>query len=645
MAVAHHLLLAASAAALTLGAVRLVSPLAPRGLERAIAAAPVACALAISWALLLGLGELGTNAAALAVAAGVTWAGIRLGLPAPSVPLSQDLAEWWAGRPLPWRAAAGAAAGALAAYAGFLLRHPQLGGDSVIYHLPDLVAWIGNGRPASSVDLLYALPVGNYPQANETLLTWGGAVSRSFVFPGLWSLGMLVVLVAAAWLALRRLAVPRPLAAVGIAALCTGPLVVDAVHTAGTDLPSVTWLVVTAALLLCARERPGLLAPALVAAGLGIGTKTTVAPLLLVLLGWAFWTQRAQIAPHRRPLILAALGALVVGGTWYVRNLIGHGSPLWPLIELPGSDPVPDLVDRLDYSLLDRPDRTLSGNLDVYERRLAGYLLLLAAALLAPLVMRRRVVVVVAAATALSVLLWLNAPFTGAGDSALERPFLSTVRYLMPAVAAAIGCLVLAGTHGGKPGRLLVGGALVLAMAWNLFHTLDLGFPFTPSLGTLLAGAALGAIAGAALAYVPNPSPALLRVGCVPALVAVAAVGAAATDGYVERHARANAGLTTPFASVLGPVAGRPDFQDGSDRVSMAPGVSAMFAGDTLDHDVVLIPKDEPCDRVEARAQEGWVVIADLVADSVPAYTARTCFSGTEPLFESGPYRVYRTGR
>ena len=63
-----------------------------------------------------------------------------------------------------------------------------------------------------------------------------------------------------------------------------------------------------------------------------------------------------------------------------MRNLITHGSPLWPLIELPGSDPAPELVKKLEPSLLDRPDETLTGNLDEYFRRLAGYLLLLGAA-------------------------------------------------------------------------------------------------------------------------------------------------------------------------------------------------------------------------------------------------------------------------
>jgi hypothetical protein len=56
---------------------------------------------------------------------------------------------------------------------------------------------------------------------------------------------------------------------------------------------------------------------------------------------------------------------------------------------------------------------------------------------------------------------------------------------------------------------------------------------------------------------------------------------------------------------------------------------------------VVLIPIDEPCSKVEARARDGWVVIADIVADSVPAYTARECFPGRAPLIETGGYRVY----
>jgi hypothetical protein len=641
-ALAHHALLAVAVAALAGASVRLASTLAPRGLERAVAAAPIGVSAAVLWALALGLAGLGTDPAALGASAAATWLAVRLTVPAPAVPLAVDAGEWWAGLSLPARVAAGALAGAAAAWAGFVLRHPQLGTDAVVYHLPDVVGWIGNGRPGSVIDVYYALPFGNYPQATEVAMAWGAGLSRSFVFPALWSLGTLLLLAGAGWLGLRSLGADRRVTALGLAAVCTAPLVAHAAGTVGTDLPALAWLVAAAALVAASRARPGLLAPALLAAALGIGTKTTVAPLALLVLGLGWWTHRSRLGQIRRPLLAAGAAAAVVGGAWYVRNAIGHGSPLWPLVEIPGSDPLPDLVERSSYSVLDRPHETLAGNLDVYERRLAGYLLLIAAAVVAPLLARRRAVIVAGAATGLSLLLWLNAPFTGAGDLGIEGPFLSAVRYLLPAAAAGAACLVLAAAQGPRPARVLAIAALGLATAWNLLRTSEIGYPITPSAATLLGAAAVGAALAAALARLRLGRRAVQAAAALAAIVAVGA-GAAATDGYVERYVRANQPYPRiPYTDVVGLLAARPDFRDGSEPVYMAPGVSAMLAGDTFDHEVELIPREEPCARVEARARTGWVVIGDLVAPGVPPYTARQCFHGRRPVVELEGYRVFR---
>jgi hypothetical protein len=62
--VVHHLLLAAGVAALGGAALRIASQWAPRGLERVVAAAPVAVSLAVLWSLVLGLA--GTSGGPLA---------------------------------------------------------------------------------------------------------------------------------------------------------------------------------------------------------------------------------------------------------------------------------------------------------------------------------------------------------------------------------------------------------------------------------------------------------------------------------------------------------------------------------------------------------------------------------------------------
>ena len=640
--VAHHLLLAAAVAALAGAALRAASTMTPRGLERVVAAAPIGVSAAVIWSLVLGLAELGTNRWALAIAAFATWAAARAALPSPEARAAAGAAAWWAALSPAGRAAAGAGAAAGLAYAGFILRHPQLGIDAATNHLAQVVAWTGNGRPGSVVELQYGLPFGNYPQATEAVLTWGAAISRGFAWPALWSALMLALLVASGWLGLRSLGAGRLASALGLAAVCTSPLIADAVRTAGTDLPALAWLVTAGALVAASAGRPALMAPALLAAGLGIGTKTTVAPLALVVLVLAVVAHRGRLREHRALLVGAGLGAVVVGGTWYVRNWIGHGSPLWPLVALPGSDPLPDLVDALDYSLLDRPGDTLRGNLDVYERRLAGYLLLFAAALAAPLLARRRPVAIAAAATALALLLWLNAPFTGMGDIPLTGPFLSAVRYLLPAAAAAATCLVLAAGRYGRGPRAFALAALALATGWNLFHTLDLGYPVTPSGATLAAAALAGAVLAVAAGRL-RPGSGVIRALAAGAGVAAAIAGAVAADGYTERHGRANEhDRRVPFAEVVRALAGEPEFRDGSEPVAMAPVVSALLAGDTLDHEVTLIPRDEPCEQVEARAGEGWVVIADIQNEVVPPFSARECFRGRQPVLVAGVYRVYR---
>ena len=634
-AVAHHALLALALAALASTALRLASLLTPRGLERAVAAAPIGAALAVIWALLLGLPELGTNRLALALSTLATWLAVRAFLPAPDVPLAVDLREWWGSLPRVARAGVGAVAAVGVAWAGFALRHPQLGVDAILYHLSDVVAWIENGRPGSVVDFVYGRPLGNLPQANETLHAWGTGLSRSFVFAGVWSVAAMGLLTAAGWLGLRTLGVSRRLAVLGLAAVCTAPVIVQELRTPGTDLPALAWLVTAAALVAASGRRPALLAPALLAAALAVGTKPTGAPLALVVLVIGFAMHRRRLRELRRPLVLAALAAAVVGGVWYVRNMIGHGAPLWPMTEFPGSDPRPPLFEAQAHSLLERPKESLSGHLDEYEHLLAGYLVLIAAALIAPLLARRREVTFAGIAAGLSVLIYVNAPYTGAGDlESLARPYLTALRYLLPAAAAAGFCVVLAASRGRQPGRSFAEAALWLAVAWNVWRTLDLDFPLAPSTLTLVLAAALGAFAasvtpGYVLRWVP-----------VAGLLAFVVAGAVAADGYTLRHARAGT-PRVPFSPVVGILAARSDFENGSERVSMAPGVTAMLAGDELEHEVVLIPIDEPCDEIEARARDGWVVVADIMADSVPAYTARECFAGRAPVIETGGYRVY----
>src|SRR4051794_36074042 len=111
MPVVHHALLGVSVVALALAGVRLASPLAQRGLPRALAAATFAVALAVAEAILLGLIALGGSTLALTVAALATYGAAFALLPRPQVGLGSELAGWWRSRSLLERAGLGAIAG------------------------------------------------------------------------------------------------------------------------------------------------------------------------------------------------------------------------------------------------------------------------------------------------------------------------------------------------------------------------------------------------------------------------------------------------------------------------------------------------------------------------------------------------------
>src|SRR5829696_1499272 len=380
--VLRHVLWALAVLGLGAAALRVATRLVPTGPARAIATAVLAVAAAIVQALVLGLVGLGANPAALGAAAGATWLAARATLPAPDVRPGAEVARWW--RSLPWPARAGAAAGAglYGTLVVWMLRWPAIGFDSAVYHYPLVAGWIDNGRPGSVLDLSYDIPYGSYPLTDEVALTWGAGIARSWVPIALWNPALGVLLVLAAWTCLRALRVAPVPAGLATAAIATTPIVVTQLSQAQTDLPAFTWLACVAALTACASaaRRPALLAPAVVAAGLAVGTKPSTAPVVLAVLGAGAYGDRARLRALAVPLAAAAAAAVVVGGLWYLRNLVQHGSPLWPFVDAPWGDPSPRFLSLPSRTLLQHPVETLDGRLHEYTSRFAGALLLAFAA-------------------------------------------------------------------------------------------------------------------------------------------------------------------------------------------------------------------------------------------------------------------------
>ena len=434
----------------------------------------------------------------------------------------------------------------------------------------------------------------------------------------------------------RSLGAPRWSAALGVAAMCALPVVTHYQgNGANTDLPAITWLVAATQLALGARRHPALLAPALLAAGLAVGTKTTTAPLILVVIGLAAYSSRASLGRLALPIAAATAAAIGVGGYWYLRNFVDHGSPLWPFVAAPWGDPVPATLGPpgVDSSLLDRPGETLRRVGDDWLELCGSGFLLIAGAMVAAITSRARATVAAAAAAAGATLLWANAPVTGVSTPFLDVVTASTVRYLLPAVAAAILALVLATTSERRSARVAGATFLGAGVALGVIQTADLGFPLVPSLTTLLAGAAAGVVAALAVGHRTGPHPriagALAGGGLVVALTLAA-------SGWTARHAESS---VTPGFDTIGWLASQSEFDDGDGPIAGAPIVQGTMAGDRLQHDLAWVRADEPCPRVRDLARRGYVVF--YMPAGFAAAPAIRCLRGASPRHKGRDFLIY----
>lgn len=644
MILAHHVLLVASVLALGAAALRAASTLAPDGLERVLVAAVLGATAAIAEALLLGLAGAGSSPVALALAAGATYLGTRFALPAPAVNAFDELAAQAIAAPLAMRLAIGAAGGVLAALVVLFLRHPAIGIDGTAYHLPEIVNWIHSGHVGAEVRPSEDFPTGAYPLTHEVLLAWSMGLSRSFVPVAVWPSAMLALFGAAAWLGLRRLGVAAAVAALAIVAVAVSPALLGGLNAPKNDLAALTWLVVAAALCVAALRRPPLLAVAILAGGLSVGTKTTTAPLVVVLLVGALylsWRRRTPPLPAPSLLTAAVVAAAAVGGVWYVRNLIVHGSPLWPLITTPWGDDVPPAIARLDPSFIDRPIASLDGRTHTYLNGLAGGLVLMAGGMLAWTLSRRRAVVIASAATAFALFAWARAPFTGIADDRYVDLSLFVIRYLLPAIAVGAAAIALA-SRGRGARTYAATGLLGAAIVWSAVQSHRIPYPLVPGVKLVAAGVLAGAVAAFAAVWVLARGRTMMRVvGALTAIVAAVAFAASA-PGYVQRHADTHATFASPVVAWF---AGQKEFRDGDAPISLSPQAIGPLAGDRLQHDVLTIPGDAPCRDVLARARKGYVVVRDLPALTrryLAPYRAGECLARERPVFSVADFRVYR---
>jgi hypothetical protein len=664
--VAHHVLLGLAVAALLGTGFRLASLATPTGLERALAAVVYAAAVAVVEAIALGRFGVGAKSLPLGVAAGLTWVTAVLVLPAPDVSASEELRGAWR-RTATWARVAVALAGGVGlAFTVWLLRHPSIGLDSNLYHYLEVSRWLHDGGIGGFERLDYGISYSSYPLTNEVLLAWGAGIARSFVPLGLWMPFTLALAGAATWRGLRNLEIGLVPVLLAVAVLVTLPLAVRELNEPSTDVPALAWLACTGALCTAAVSRPGLLAPAIVAAGLALGTKTTTFVPLVAWLGVTLWVLRGRLRELLAPLGAAVAAALAVGWLWLVRDLLLYGTPLWPHLTVPWGEPKPRFFALVGERFIDRPAATLHGRVDVYLGRVAGGLVVVVAGLLAPLAgtrlagvavarSQRRALLGAAALVALAVLAWTVAPVTGLPRaSGLARPgYLaeSGLRYALPALLTAIVAVALASRSGGRAATAATV-ALGAALLWNVVELAQLGPPYTPSLLVLVAGLLFGVAvlgAGMALARAARPAARRRRISGAVAGAGVAAVAggllAIAANGYVERSGRL-AESTTLGRGVVSWFASRPNFPNGHRPIAFATRAPiAALAGPHFNHVLTVVPPFESCERVRARARAGWVVVTDPSYGygflGVDPYSTPRCFAGRSPVYDDGTFRVY----
>lgn len=661
--IAHHVLLGLAMAAIVSAALRLASRLGITGLERALTAAVFAVAAIIAETLALGLVGLGSSAAALIIAAALTWLAARWLLPRPAVRPADELRRAWQRLGGPARAAVLALVGGGLAFVAWLLRYPSIGFDSSIYHYAEIAGWIHNGHPGSILHLSYDLPYGNYPVTDEVAQTWGAAIARSFVPLSLWNPAMFVLLGLGTWQTLRRLRIPRGVRLLATASLLALPLLVHQLNEPQTDLPDMSWLACTAALALGTRQTPSLLAPTLVAAALAVGTKTTPGVMALGALALGVYYARGHLRRLAVPLLGAVALGIVVGGGWYLRNLLQHGSPVWPFAAAPWGDPMPTFLRLVNPTLISHPIATVRENLDGYGDGLAGGVVLLASVpvLLVIALPRlactqaiRRPLLLVTALTMLAFLAFAAAPGTGPQRPGFWFGPMATLRYVLPTLAGAVVGLALA-TRAGGPLGILARIALVASLAWSLIQDRDLGFPIVPSARTLALGAlaglgvwaaltALNARRGAApLARVRGLPPLLMS--CAAAVVVGAGL-APAGNGYVARHARVD-GSTALGQPMVAWFAAQPSFEGSHEPIAfVSRAVDAPLSGDHFTHRLTLIGRDADCATVQAAARHGLVVVTapgflrNFIG--VQPYATAGCLAGHPTVYRDAIFTVYR---
>lgn len=408
--------------------------------------------------------------------------------------------------------------------------------DTLSYHGPYAARFVQDGSFAS-VALTEPEPLTAFYPANAELLHAVGMllVGHDTLSPFL-NLGWLALAFLAAWCLGRPFgASAAALLAVAVVAGCH-LMVWSQAGDATNDTACLALLLSAAALVANAARDSRLLVVAAVPAGLALGTKLSLVAAVLVL--FAVVVVLAGPAAHRRVAVAWAALLPLLGGFWYLRNLVEVGNPL-PWLKLGVGDlslPAIEVARELESQETGLRSTfahlvTRDGAAGVIEAGLrqdlgpAWWAIVACAALglVAGVATRDRAV------RALAVVgLAIAAAYAITPTTAF---FVWNVRHALPAVA--LGLALLAFVPRARTPAARRGVAVALAILFVTTQaTADLALTTFPRAAVALAAAA--AAAGAALAVAVWPRVALRAAPVLGGALALAAV--AAGPRLQERH-------------------------------------------------------------------------------------------------------------
>ncbi|MGH9291067.1 MAG: hypothetical protein ACRD0V_22680 [Acidimicrobiales bacterium] len=622
-------------ASISFAAWRLASLAVPGGTLRALATATLAASIAVVQALALGLFGLGTSRVGLPVAAALTGAIAWATLPAPATTATQEAARWWAGLSRPARAVVGGTAAAGAAWLGWVWWRPVVGYDGMLQNLLEVGRWLHDGRPGSRHRVFDLAPVEAFPLTNDVVLSWLAGMGRSFAVVAPWAITMAALLLAAVAWSARALGACRQAAWLAAGAVVTVPHVVAELTSPKTDVSALAWLACCGALLLGARDHPRLLPIALLAGGLSIGSKTTTVPIVAVVVAAAVWAGRREVARRPAALVAGLAGAVAVGGVWYLRNLVDHGSPLWPFASTPWGDPVAPVYQAGGSTFLEAPFETLRTQLADWLGVTGGGLLLVAVGLPLALVAGRTGVRLLAGLGLVAVAAWMVSPVSGLDNEPLAADVLtSTTRYLVPAmtVTAIALAVVAARPRWRAPGT----GILAAVLAANVVACAGEGTPVMPPAALIAVATAGGALVASGMP--PHPPSRWVRALGASAGAALLASLAVAAYGWTGRHRDALRFGGAPIEALLAD----PAFVEGDEPVLVTNIAWSDLAGDALDHDVRLLPRDVGCDALDRARRQAWLVLIDAqFGGPADLPRERGCLADVDPTYLDEAIAVY----